>query len=202
MIPSILETFWDQSSWLAVVLHACKSPLHHLIQIPKNVKSQSRFSSFQHNMYVYATFCFSPHLRIHKLLLNFQHHRFLKIIYCLLISSSGFNDCPCYLEFTTTQLCRSPQGLRGSVERYETGRTKFMLQPNFIPFKLEARTLFQLTNQVGSFIYRYIDFYLATVIISMEMYSIQCQERKENTKRKHKINTVVGGFVVFIATPQ
>ena len=48
----------------------------------------------------------------------------------------------------------------------------------------------------------YIDFYLATVIISMEIFSIQCQERKENTKRKHKINRVVGGFVVFIATLQ
>ena len=47
------------------------------------------------------------------------------------------------------------------------------------------------------YIYRLL---LATVIIFMEMFSIQCKERKENTKRKHKINTVVGGFVVFIAT--
>ena len=43
----------------------------------------------------------------------------------------------------------------------------------------------------------YIYFYLAAVIISMEMFSKQCQERKENTKRKHKIITVVGRFVVF-----
>ena len=43
----------------------------------------------------------------------------------------------------------------------------------------------------------YIYFYLAAVIISMEMFSIQCQERKENTKRKHKIIMVVGRFVVF-----
>ena len=33
----------------------------------------------------------------------------------------------------------------------------------------------------------YIDFYLAAVIISMEMFSTQCQEKKENKKRKHRI---------------
>ena len=75
---------------------------------------------------------------------------FLKYYRDIIYSSSGFNNCYCYLEFTTTQLCRSPQELRGNVERYETGRTKFMLQPNSIPFKLEASTPFQLTNQVGS----------------------------------------------------
>ena len=49
--------------------------------------------------------------------------------------------------------------------------------------------------------YIYINLYLATMIISMEMFSIQCQERKENAQKiKHKIITVVGGFVVFIAS--
>ena len=45
------------------------------------------------------------------------------------------------------------------------------------------------SNTSSIYIYLYIDFYLATVIISIEMFSIQCQERKENTKRKHKINS-------------
>ena len=35
----------------------------------------------------------------------------------------------------------------------------------------------------------YKDFYLAAVIISMEMFSIQCQGRKENTKRYHEKKT-------------
>ena len=45
-----------------------------------------------------------------------------------------------------------------------------------------------------------MDFTLAAVIISIEMFSIQCQEKKEkeNKKRKYKIITLMGRFIEFM----